>query len=133
MKATIATKLAQLSRRLEELNGLLASESATADMDSYRKLTREHAEISPVVELYHQYVKGEGDLQAAQEMSGDPSMREFAESEIKQTRERLAASSSELQKQAPAEGPQRRPQHLSGCERFIHSVTACDVTEGFLG
>jgi peptide chain release factor 1 len=98
MKPTIATKLAQLSRRLEELNGLLAAESATADMDSYRKLTREHAEISPVVELYQQYVKGEGDMQAAQEMSGDPSMREFAESEIKQTRERLAEIELELQK-----------------------------------
>jgi peptide chain release factor 1 len=98
MKATIATKLAQLSRRLEELNGLLAAENATSDMDNYRKLTREHAEISPVVELYQQYVKGEGDMQTAQEMSGDPSMREFAESEIRQTRERLAAIELELQK-----------------------------------
>ena len=38
MKPTIATKLAQLSRRLEEINGLLGSESATADLDNYRKL-----------------------------------------------------------------------------------------------
>ena len=105
MKPTIATKLAQLSRRLEELNGLLAAESATADMDNYRKLTREHAEISPVVELYQQYVKGEGDLQAAQEMSGDPSMREFAESEIRQTRERLAMIELELQKKLLPKDP----------------------------
>jgi peptide chain release factor 1 len=105
MKATIATKLAQLSRRLEELNGLLAAESATSDMDSYRKLTREHAEISPVVELYLQYVKGEGDLQTAQEMSGDPSMREFAESEIKQTKERLAAIELDLQKKLLPKDP----------------------------
>jgi peptide chain release factor 1 len=98
MKPTIATKLAQLSRRIEELNGLLASERATADLDNYRKLTREHAEIAPVVELYQRYVKSEGDMQAAQDMSGDPAMREFAESEIKQTRERLAAIEAELQK-----------------------------------
>jgi len=97
MKPTIATKLAQLSRRIEEISRLLASESATADLDSYRRLTREHAEIAPVVELYQQYVRSEGDLQAAQEMSDDPATREFAEAEIKQTRERLASIEQELQ------------------------------------
>jgi len=98
VKQSIANKLAQLSHRLEELNRLLATENATADLDQYRRLSREHAEITPVVELYQQYAKGEGDLQAAQEMSGDPAMREFAEAEIKQTRERLAAIEQELQR-----------------------------------
>ena len=53
MKASIASKLAQLSARLEELNALLSSEHATRDIDSYRRLSREHAEIAPVVELYN--------------------------------------------------------------------------------
>ncbi|OGA23208.1 MAG: peptide chain release factor 1 [Betaproteobacteria bacterium RIFCSPLOWO2_02_FULL_67_26] len=97
MKPSIAAKLAQLSGRLEELNRLLALESATADLDQYRKLTREHAEIAPVVELYQRYVSGEADIQAAQEMVEDAAMREFAESEIKQTRERLAGIEQELQ------------------------------------
>ena len=70
MKPSIAAKLAQLSGRLEEINRLLAAEDATANLDNYRKLTREHAEIAPVVELYQRYVSGEGDLKAAQEMSG---------------------------------------------------------------
>jgi peptide chain release factor 1 len=105
MKPTIATKLAQLSRRLEEINGLLGREGATADLDNYRKLTREHAEIAPVVDLYHQYVKGEGDMQAAQEMSADPATREFAESEIRQTRDRLAAIEIELQKKMLPKDP----------------------------
>ena len=98
MKQSIANKLAQLSNRLEELNRLLATEDATANLDQYRKLNREHAEITPVVELYQQYVKEEGDLRAAQEMSGDPSMRDFAESEIKEIRERLAGLEQDLQK-----------------------------------
>ncbi len=51
MKPSIAAKLGQLSGRLEELTRLLSSESATADLDNYRKLTREHAEIAPLVEL----------------------------------------------------------------------------------
>jgi len=105
MKPRIAGKLAQLSGRLEELNRLLASENATADLNQYRKLTREHAEIAPVVELYQEYVRGEADMQAAQDMSGDPSMREFAESEIRQTRERLAGIEQELQKKLLPKDP----------------------------
>jgi peptide chain release factor 1 len=105
VKQSIANKLAQLSNRLEELNRLLASEGATADLDQYRKLSREHAEITPVVELYQLYVKSEGDLQAAQDMSGDPSMRDFAESEIKQTRERLAGIEEDLQKKLLPKDP----------------------------
>ena len=98
MKPSIAAKLAQLSGRLEEISRLLAAEDATANLDLYRKLTREHAEIGPVVELYQRYVSGEGDLKAAEEMSGDPAMRDFAESEIRVTRERLAGIEQELQR-----------------------------------
>jgi len=105
MKPSIAAKLAQLSSRLEELNHLLAQEDATADLDNYRKLTREHAEIAPVVDLYQQYVNGEEDIKAAQEMAADPSMREFAEAEIRQTRERLAGIEAELQKELLPKDP----------------------------
>jgi protein subunit release factor A len=48
MKASISTKLDQLAERLDEVNALLAREDATANMDQYRKLSREHAELSPV-------------------------------------------------------------------------------------
>jgi peptide chain release factor 1 len=105
MKPSIAAKLAQLSGRLEELNRLLSSETATADLDNYRRLTREHAEIAPVVELYQRHAQGEADIQAAQDMSGDPAMREFAEAEIRQTRERLAGIEQELQKRLLPKDP----------------------------
>jgi len=105
MKASIAAKLAQLSGRLEQLNRLLSAENATANLDNYRKLTREHAEIAPVVELYQRYREGEADIGAAQEMSGDPSTREFAESELRQTRERLAGIEEELQKRLLPKDP----------------------------
>ena len=49
MNEGITTKLMQLSSRLEELDGLLSSEDVTSDLNNYRKLTREHAEIVPVV------------------------------------------------------------------------------------
>ena len=99
MKSSIAGKLAQLTLRLDELNGLLSSENVTANMENYRRLTREHAEIAPVVKLYQSYRKSEEDIQAAQEMASDPAMREFAEAEIRDTRQRLAQIEAELQQQ----------------------------------
>lgn len=98
MNEGITTKLIQLSSRLEELNNLLSSENITSDLDNYRKLTREHAEIVPVVELYNAYQLGEQDIQAAQEMTADAEMREFADAEIRSGKEKLSQIELELQK-----------------------------------
>jgi peptide chain release factor 1 len=98
MKLSIQKKLATLSDRLEELNHLLSSPDATADMDNYRKLSREHAELGPIVVQYHAYKQIEADIAAAQEMAADPEMREFAQEEIEAGKERLEANALELQK-----------------------------------
>src|SRR5438105_22674 len=98
MKSSLAHKLGQLARRLDELNHLLTAPDVTADLDNYRKLTREHAEISPVVALYQDYEKSEADLAAAQELAGDPAMREFAEEETRAARARMEALEGEVQK-----------------------------------
>ena len=105
MKQSIAARLSLLSNRLKQLNQILSSENATADLESYRRLTREHAEITPVVKLYGTYQSGERDLQAAQEMQSDPKMREFAEIEIREGREKLARIESELQKKLLPQDP----------------------------
>ncbi len=99
MKASIVSKLARLSARLEELNALLSEETATRDMDSYRRLSREHAEIAPVVELFHAYLKIERDVRAAQELVGDPEMKDLVESEIRNGRARLEQLETDLQRQ----------------------------------
>jgi peptide chain release factor 1 len=98
VKSTLAAKFEQLSERLEELNHLLSSEAVTHDMDNYRKLTREHAELTPVVALYHTYRQYQRDIETAQGMLGDPDMREFAEAEIQECRAKLEHLDTELQK-----------------------------------
>ncbi len=105
MKPNIATKLAQLSERLLEVNQLLSTEEATRDMDSYRKLNRERAELEPVVELFHSYQTCEGDIAAAREMAEDPDMREFADEEIKAGEARLEQLDKELQTQLLPKDP----------------------------
>ena len=97
MKPSIRSKLEQLADRMEELDALLSSERATADMDQYRKLTREHAEIGAVVALWKRFLQAEQDATAAQDMLGDPEMRELAQSEIESAREAQTQIEAELQ------------------------------------
>ena len=52
MKQTLRTKLESLAARLEELNRMLAAEEATRDMDQFRRLSREHADVSGIVALF---------------------------------------------------------------------------------
>ena len=49
VKASLHTKLDQLALRLAELDATLAAPDAARDLDRYRALTKEHAEIAPVV------------------------------------------------------------------------------------
>ena len=98
MKPSIARKLDQLARRLEELNGLLSAEGVTRDLAEFRRLSREHAEITPIAAKYAAYRAAESDLAAANDMAGDPEMKSFAEAEAKSARERMAALEEELQR-----------------------------------
>jgi len=98
MKTSIRDKLEFLARRLAELDAVLASETATRDMDAYRKLTREHAEIAPVVALYADYRKAEAGIASAQAMLADPEMKDLAEEEIRDCREAMARLEGELQR-----------------------------------
>jgi peptide chain release factor 1 len=98
MKTSLLSKLDQLSERLEEVGTLMNQESATADMNQYRKLTREHAELEPVVGLYAQWRDAQTDIKTAQEMMQDPSMKAFAQEEIEAAQQRIAALELDLQK-----------------------------------
>jgi peptide chain release factor 1 len=66
-------------------------------MDSYRKLSRERAELDPVVTLYRQYKQVEADQRAAREMLADPDMRELAEAELADGEAKIAQLETELQ------------------------------------
>jgi len=91
-------KLAALSDRIQELNTLLSSESITNDMDQYRKITKEHSDITPIVDEYLAYKKNEDNLNEAQAMLSDPEMKEFAQEEIEQCKLKLVTIEDNLQK-----------------------------------
>jgi len=98
MKPSMLAKLDQLANRLVELDELLMSEGATSNMDSYRKMTREHSELGPLVALYKDYQQAQGDIDEAQAMLSDPDMKDFAQEEIDNGKARIAALELDLQK-----------------------------------
>ena len=93
------SRLEQISHRLIEVDALLAEPDAANDMDRFRKLSRERAEIDPVVMLFRSYESTEADLQAAMDMSSDPELREMAEEELKLAKARLEELQEQLQVQ----------------------------------
>src|SRR5688572_1223945 len=98
MKPSIAARLEQLVLRHEEVNDLLASETATRDLDQYRKLNREYSDLTPVVERFQAFRRAEQDVAEAEAMLSDPEMKSYAEAEIKAGKERTAALEIDLQK-----------------------------------
>jgi peptide chain release factor 1 len=98
MKSSIRDKLDHLTGRLEEVDLLLASGDTARDMDQFRKLSRERAEIEPVVLLFADYRKAERDLAEAEAMLSDPDMKDFAEEEMKAAKARLPELETDLQK-----------------------------------
>ncbi len=49
-------KLAFVEKRFEEINGLLSTPEVVSDNELFKKLMKEHKELSPVVEKYREYV-----------------------------------------------------------------------------
>ncbi|MGB4346330.1 MAG: peptide chain release factor 1 [Burkholderiaceae bacterium] len=98
MKPSLLSKLDQLSHRLEEVGTLMNQENATADMDQYRKLTREHAELEPVVAVHAAWLEANADIRAAQEMMSDPEMKEFGQEEWDAAKTRVEQLEIDLQK-----------------------------------
>ncbi|MES2742282.1 MAG: peptide chain release factor 1 [Pseudomonadota bacterium] len=98
MKPSMLSKLDQLANRLVELDELLTHQEATANMDHYRKMNREHAELGPLVALYRAYLSAGDDIGEAQAMLADPDMKELAQEEIESAKATMAALELELQK-----------------------------------
>ncbi|MGE0072515.1 MAG: peptide chain release factor 1 [Thiomonas sp.] len=97
MNPTLLDKLEQLQRRANELHALLASPDSTADLPRYRSLTREQAELQPIVSLFSRFQAKTDELAQAQALLDDPEMRELAQQDMQHTRAELADLQKQLQ------------------------------------
>lgn len=97
MKDSIRTKLLSLCRRLEEIDAMLAAPDAADDMNRFRDLSRERAEIEPITIKVREFEQAEKDLEFAQDLRNDPEMAEFAADEIKTAKQMLETLEHELE------------------------------------
>jgi peptide chain release factor 1 len=98
MKESMRAKLAQLARRLEDIDRALSQEGATDDLDQFRRLSRERAEIEPLVAGYRDYLAALRELESAQQMLADPEVRALAEEDEATARRRIALLEEDLQR-----------------------------------
>ena len=98
MKDSLLHKLDGLARRMEEINALLADPDTLADPARYRDLSREHAQLAPVVETYREYRRLQEAAAEARQMldEGDPELRQLAQDELTAAGKRLEELEHEL-------------------------------------
>lgn len=99
MKDSIRHKLETLSERLEEISALLSDADTISDTNRFTELSKEYAELEPVVSCFKQYLTTLDDISAAEEMlaEDDPEMQEMANEELIDAKTRSEALEQELQ------------------------------------
>ena len=99
MNPTIVRKLEALSERHQEVQALLADGQTISDAERFRALSREYHQLESVVVAFGHYQQAQADLAAAAEMlsSDDAELRELAQDEFNEGKERLATLTAELQ------------------------------------
>ncbi len=90
MTPSLRRKLEVLAERHEEVGRLLADPGVLADNARFRNLSKEYAQLDPVVKSLGEHAQAQRDLAAARAMRNDPEMRELAEEEIPAAEARIA-------------------------------------------
>ena len=99
MKESLIHKLENLSERKTELEGMLSAPEIINDQPKFRELSREYAELEPVVACFKQYRKNQETIAGSQEMlkDSDPEIRELAVEEMKEAESQIESLEQELQ------------------------------------
>ena len=99
MKASIRSKLDARADRHREVTALLSDPGVISQTDQFRELSREYAQLEPLVRCFSEYTASETALAGAEAMlqDDDPEMRELATDELAETRARRAKLEAELQ------------------------------------
>ena len=98
LSPNMQAKMADLADRHEEVAALLSDPDIVADRDRYVALSKEYAELEPVIENYRTMQTLEGELDEARALldDDDPEMRTLAQDEIRQATDALDVTESAL-------------------------------------
>ena len=89
-------KLDSVEKRYEDLTKKISDPEIISKQDEWKNYMKEHAEIEPIVEKYREYKKVKQAIEDAKEMMEDPEMKELAEMELLDNKERLPKIEEEL-------------------------------------
>ena len=92
-------KLKQIKEKFIELTAKISDPDVIADMPTWQKLVKEHAELTPIVEKYDEYAKCEKDMNEAlelQQIESDADMLSLLEEEWQSSKKRLGEIENEL-------------------------------------
>ena len=92
-------KLEDLLRRYDEIMNELGEPGVTDNQDRFRKLMKEQASITPIVEAYKEYKKCNQDIEDSLMMldeESDPEMKEMLKEELQNAKKRVEELEQEL-------------------------------------
>jgi len=100
MQPSILSKLEGLRERLQEVDALLGSPDIISDQERFVALSKERAEIDPVVSCYAEYQSLITTMDSVREMlkDSDPELRLLADQDIRETQLKLQTLEPTLQK-----------------------------------
>ncbi|MCX7554128.1 peptide chain release factor 1 [Marinicella sp. S1101] len=96
MSPEIALKLEHAEDRYEEIGLLLSDPDVMADQNRFRDLSKEYAQIEPLVLNFRSYQAAQQELDEAEEMLADEEMADLAKETIKETEQLLQRLDAEL-------------------------------------
>ena len=89
-------KLEAVEERYEELNKKISDPEVIARNDEWRTYMKEHANLVDLVEKYREYKKAKNGLEEAKLMLDDKDLKELAEMEIEELKEKIPVLEEEL-------------------------------------
>lgn len=89
-------KLEDVEKRYEELTKLISDPEVIARQSEWTSYMKEHAELQDIVEKYREYKKVKNDFEEAKMMMEDKELKELAEVEMLEAKERLPQIEEEL-------------------------------------
>ncbi len=82
MNPRIRDRLERMDERFSEITLLLSDPETQSNTGRFRDLSREYAQLEPLVSCFARYRDTEAEMAAAQELLADPEMTELARDEI---------------------------------------------------
>ena len=89
-------KLEAVEKRYDELTKQISDPEVISNQNEWKKLMKEHSDLVEVVEKYREYKKTKQNMEDAKAMLEDKDLKELAEMEIEEARQKLPKIEEEL-------------------------------------